>query len=53
MAGDGTIFLIDSQLAQKLVLQTASGDRGQVHFKLNEEPEADKLYESYDAQCEM
>lgn len=53
VAGDGTIFLIDSQLEQKLVLQTASGERGQVHFKLNEEPEADKLYESYDVQCEM
>lgn len=53
VAGDGTIFLIDSQLEQKLMLQTASGERGQVHFKLNEEPEADKLYESYDAQCEM
>lgn len=53
VASDGTVFLIDSQLEQKLVLQTASGERCQVHFKLNEEPEADKLYESYDAQCEI
>lgn len=53
VAGDGTVFLIDSQLEQKLVLQTASGERCQVHFKLNEEPEADKLYESYDAQCKI
>lgn len=53
VAGDGTVFLIDSQLEQKLVLQTASGERCQVHFKLNEEPEADKLYESYDAQCQI
>lgn len=53
VAGDGTVFLIDSQLEQKLLLQTASGERCQVHFKLNEEPEADKLYESYDAQCKV
>ncbi|TBL73491.1 hypothetical protein EYY94_14085 [Obesumbacterium proteus] len=53
VASDGTVFLIDSQLEQKLVLQTASGQRCKVNFKLNEEPEADKLYENYDAQCEI
>jgi len=53
VASDGTIFLIDSQLEQKLTLQTLSDQRCQVIFKLNEEQTTDKLYESYDAQCQM
>ncbi|TBL43424.1 hypothetical protein EYY99_13195 [Hafnia alvei] len=53
VASDGTIFLIDSQLEQKLMLQTLSDQRCQVIFKLNEEQTTDKLYESYDAQCQM
>lgn len=53
VASDGTIFLIDSQLEQKLMLQTLSEQRCQVIFKLNEEQTTDKLYESYDAQCQM
>lgn len=53
VASDGTIFLIDSQLEQKLMLQTLSDQRCQVIFKLNEEQTTEKLYESYDAQCQM
>jgi len=53
VAGDGTVFLVDSQLEQKLLLQTTVGQKCRVLFKLNEEQDADKLYENYDAQCEI
>lgn len=51
VAGDGTVFLVDSQLEQKLWLKPPAGPRCQMIFTLNETPDTDKLYESYDAQC--
>lgn len=51
VAGDGTVFLIDGQLEQELWLKPMGSPRCHVVFNLNKQPEADKLYESYDAQC--
>lgn len=51
VAGDGTVFLLDGQLEQQLWLKPDAGPRCRILFTLNEQPEADKLYESYDAQC--
>lgn len=51
VAGDGSVFLLDEQLKQELWLKPMADKRCQVIFKLKEEPEADKLYETYDAQC--
>lgn len=51
VAGDGTVFLIDGQLEQQLWLKPVGGGRCRVLFNLNAQPEPDKLYESYDAQC--
>lgn len=52
VSSDGSVFLIDSQLEQKLWLQSETGRRCQVLFTLNAEPDADKLYENYDAECQ-
>lgn len=52
VASDGSVFLIDGQLEQKLWLQSLAGQRCQVNFTLNTEPDADKLYENYDAKCQ-
>lgn len=51
VAGDGTIFIVDGQLEQQLWLKPMVGQRCRVTFELNPQPEADKLYETYDAQC--
>lgn len=51
VAGDGTVFLIDGQLEQQLWLKPGGGQRCHVIFALNPQPDADKLYETYDAQC--
>ncbi|MDN6073618.1 MAG: hypothetical protein L0I83_08705 [Enterobacterales bacterium] len=51
VAGDGTVFLIDGQLEQELWLKPMGSPRCHVVFNLNKQPEADTLYESYDAQC--
>lgn len=51
VAGDGSVFLLDSQLEQTLWLKPSAGPRCKVLFTLSETPDADKLYESYDAQC--
>lgn len=51
VAGDGTIFMIDGQLEQELWLKPLVGQRCLISFNLDSQPDADKLYESYDAQC--
>ncbi|MNB70416.1 F1 capsule-anchoring protein precursor [compost metagenome] len=53
VAGDGSVFLIDSQLEQTLWLKPPAGPRCQVIFTLSEIPDVDKLYEDYDAQCKF
>ncbi|MNY62366.1 hypothetical protein D3C86_1991680 [compost metagenome] len=53
MAGDGSVFLIDSQLEQTLWLKPPAWPRCQVIFTLSEIPDVDKLYEDYDAQCKF
>lgn len=51
VAGDGSVFLVDSQLDQTLWLKPSAGPRCRILFTPSEIADADKLYESYDAQC--
>lgn len=51
VAGDGSVFLVDSQLDQTLWLKPSAGPRCRMLFTPSEIADADKLYESYDAQC--